>query len=160
MSGERRISPSPSSSHRCVGRRSSRCHRAKTPPTLRLLMKSRREGWRHEPLAPEECPLGSDSRALCIGVGLCRLPLAGTNRLHQLDALFASLQLFSLGTSISGPDVPWTLNVARFMAHLSDVTNNMIYDALGSILIGAVLMLFAFFLAKENRGSSYRRGNV
>ena len=27
----------------------------------------------------------------------------------------------------------------------------MIYDALASISIGAVLMLFAFFLAKENR---------
>lgn len=41
--------------------------------------------------------------------------------------------------------------IAAIGIYLSDVTNNMIYDALGSILIGAVLMLFAFFLAKENR---------
>ena len=38
--------------------------------------------------------------------------------------------------------------IAAIGIYLSDVTNNMIYDALGSILIGAVLMLFAFFLAK------------
>ena len=42
--------------------------------------------------------------------------------------------------------------IAAIGIYLSDVTNNMIYDALSSILIGAVLMLFAFFLAKENRG--------
>ncbi|MGA9166577.1 MAG: cation transporter, partial [Nitrososphaeraceae archaeon] len=41
--------------------------------------------------------------------------------------------------------------IAAIGIYLSDITNNMIYDALGSILIGAVLMLFAFFLAKENR---------
>ena len=41
--------------------------------------------------------------------------------------------------------------IAAIGIYLSDVTNNMIYDALGSILIGGVLMLFAFFLAKENR---------
>ncbi len=41
--------------------------------------------------------------------------------------------------------------IAAIGIYLSDVTNNMIYDALASISIGAVLMLFAFFLAKENR---------
>ncbi|HXW12102.1 MAG TPA: cation diffusion facilitator family transporter, partial [Nitrososphaeraceae archaeon] len=41
--------------------------------------------------------------------------------------------------------------IAAIGIYLSDVTNNMIYDALASISIGVVLMLFAFFLAKENR---------
>ena len=41
--------------------------------------------------------------------------------------------------------------IAAIGIYLSDVTNNMIYDAISSIAIGAVLMLFAFFLAKENR---------
>ena len=41
--------------------------------------------------------------------------------------------------------------IAAIGIYLSDVTNNMIYDALASIFIGGVLMLFAFFLAKENR---------
>jgi divalent metal cation (Fe/Co/Zn/Cd) transporter len=41
--------------------------------------------------------------------------------------------------------------IAAIGIYLSDVTNNVIYDAISSISIGAVLMLFAFFLAKENR---------
>ncbi|HEU4468130.1 MAG TPA: cation transporter [Nitrososphaeraceae archaeon] len=41
--------------------------------------------------------------------------------------------------------------IAAIGIYLTNVTNNMIYDALASISIGAVLMLFAFFLAKENR---------
>ncbi|HEY9399782.1 MAG TPA: cation diffusion facilitator family transporter [Nitrososphaeraceae archaeon] len=41
--------------------------------------------------------------------------------------------------------------IAAIGIYLSEVTNNMIYDAIASISIGAVLMLFAFFLAKENR---------
>ena len=42
--------------------------------------------------------------------------------------------------------------IAAIGIYLSDVTKDMIYDAYSSIAIGAVLMLFAFFLAKENRG--------
>jgi cation diffusion facilitator family transporter len=42
--------------------------------------------------------------------------------------------------------------IAAIGIYLSDVTKNMIYDAYSSIAIGVVLMLFAFFLAKENRG--------
>jgi len=41
--------------------------------------------------------------------------------------------------------------IAAIGIYLSDVTKNMIYDSYSSIAIGAVLMLFAFFLAKENR---------
>jgi cation diffusion facilitator family transporter len=41
--------------------------------------------------------------------------------------------------------------IAAIGIYLSEVTKNMIYDAYSSIAIGAVLMLFAFFLAKENR---------
>jgi cation diffusion facilitator family transporter len=42
--------------------------------------------------------------------------------------------------------------IAAIGIYLSEITNNMMYDAYSSIAIGAVLMLFAFFLAKENRG--------
>jgi len=35
---------------------------------------------------------------------------------------------------------------------LSDITGNAIYDAIASLFIGSILMFFAFFLAKENRG--------
>jgi cation diffusion facilitator family transporter len=35
---------------------------------------------------------------------------------------------------------------------LSDWTGNYIYDSISSLLIGSLLMFFAFFLAKENRG--------
>ncbi len=35
---------------------------------------------------------------------------------------------------------------------LSDITGNAIYDAIASLFIGGILMFFAFFLAKENRG--------
>ena len=42
-----------------------------------------------------------------------------TPSLTRWDALFASLQLFSMETSIQLDHVPWTLNVARFMAPLA-----------------------------------------
>jgi len=35
---------------------------------------------------------------------------------------------------------------------LTDVTGNTVYDAISSMIIGGLLMSFAFFLAKENRG--------
>jgi cation diffusion facilitator family transporter len=35
---------------------------------------------------------------------------------------------------------------------LSDITGNAVYDAIASLFIGGILMFFAFFLAKENRG--------
>ncbi|MDP9197372.1 MAG: cation diffusion facilitator family transporter [Thermoproteota archaeon] len=43
------------------------------------------------------------------------------------------------------------LGIAAVGLYLSDITGNTIYDALSSVAIGIVLMLFAFFLAKENR---------
>jgi cation diffusion facilitator family transporter len=43
------------------------------------------------------------------------------------------------------------LGIAAVGLYLSDLTGNTIYDALSSVAIGIVLMLFAFFLAKENR---------
>lgn len=42
--------------------------------------------------------------------------------------------------------------VAALGIFLTDITGNTVYDALSSIIIGCILMSFAFFLAKENRG--------
>lgn len=42
--------------------------------------------------------------------------------------------------------------IAAIGLYISDITGNTIYDALSSVAIGIILMLFAFFLAKENRG--------
>lgn len=42
--------------------------------------------------------------------------------------------------------------IAAVALLLSDITGNSVYDAIGSLLIGIVLMGFAIFLARENRG--------
>jgi cation diffusion facilitator family transporter len=42
--------------------------------------------------------------------------------------------------------------IAAIGIFLSDVTGNSVYDAISSLIIGGILMFFAFFLAKENRG--------
>jgi cation diffusion facilitator family transporter len=42
--------------------------------------------------------------------------------------------------------------IATVALFLSDITGNTAYDAIGSLLIGIVLMGFALFLARENRG--------
>ncbi len=42
--------------------------------------------------------------------------------------------------------------IAAVSLLLSDLTGNTAYDAIGSLLIGIVLMVFAIFLARENRG--------
>lgn len=41
--------------------------------------------------------------------------------------------------------------IAATAVFLSDMTGNLVYDAIGSLLIGIVLMAFAFFLARENK---------
>ena len=41
--------------------------------------------------------------------------------------------------------------IAGTAVYLSDITGNMAYDAIGSLLIGLTLMTFAFFLARENK---------
>jgi cation diffusion facilitator family transporter len=42
--------------------------------------------------------------------------------------------------------------IAAIGIFLSDITGNSVYDAVSSLIIGGILMFFAFFLAKENRG--------
>ncbi|MGD9532274.1 MAG: cation diffusion facilitator family transporter [Candidatus Nitrosocosmicus sp.] len=43
------------------------------------------------------------------------------------------------------------ITIAAIALYLSDITGNLMYDAVGSILIGCTLMAFAFFLARENK---------
>lgn len=42
--------------------------------------------------------------------------------------------------------------IAAIALSISFVTGDTIYDAMGSIIIGIMLMAFSFFLAKENKG--------
>ena len=42
--------------------------------------------------------------------------------------------------------------IAGIGIFLSNQTGNTIYDSISSLLIGAILMAFAFFLARENEG--------
>jgi len=44
------------------------------------------------------------------------------------------------------------IGIAAVGIFLTDITGNTVYDAISSIVIGVLLMSFAFFLAKENRG--------
>lgn len=44
------------------------------------------------------------------------------------------------------------ISVAAIGILLTDITGNTVYDAIISMIIGVLLMSFAFFLAKENRG--------
>ena len=44
------------------------------------------------------------------------------------------------------------IGIAALGIFLTDITGNTAYDAISSIIIGVILMAFAFFLAKENRG--------
>jgi cation diffusion facilitator family transporter len=41
--------------------------------------------------------------------------------------------------------------VAAVGIFLTEITGNSVYDAISSLIIGTILMLFAFFLAKENQ---------
>jgi cation diffusion facilitator family transporter len=43
------------------------------------------------------------------------------------------------------------ISIAGIGIFLSQMTGNMIYDAISSVAIGAILMFFAFFLARENK---------
>lgn len=44
------------------------------------------------------------------------------------------------------------IGIAALGILLTDLTGNTVYDAISSMVIGTILMSFAFFLAKENRG--------
>ena len=44
------------------------------------------------------------------------------------------------------------IGIAALGIFLSEMTGNTIFDAISSLAIGVILMTFAFFLAKENKG--------
>lgn len=41
--------------------------------------------------------------------------------------------------------------IAATALFISEITGNLVYDVIGSLLIGLMLMAFAFFLARENK---------
>lgn len=44
------------------------------------------------------------------------------------------------------------IGIAAVGIFLTDITGNIVYDSVSPIIIGILLMSFAFFLAKENKG--------
>ena len=55
-------------------------------------------------------------------------------------------------TTATAPTRTGPGGVAAIGILLTDITGNTQFDAISSIIIGSLLMAFAFFLAKENRG--------
>jgi len=96
-----------------------------------------------------------EGNALRIAFNLFRNTIQARGEKVNLHALFTEFQESKdpaiLTVMVEDSAALLGIAIAAIGIYLSDVTKNMIYDAYSSIAIGAVLMLFAFFLAKENR---------
>ena len=60
--------------------------------------------------------------------------------------------LMILATTYNGLLDTMAIAIAGIGIFLSNQTRNTIYDSISSLSIGAILMAFAFFLARENKG--------
>jgi len=60
--------------------------------------------------------------------------------------------LMILATTYNGLLGTMAIAIAGIGIFLSNQTRNTIYDSISSLSIGAILMAFAFFLARENKG--------
>ena len=99
---------------------------------------------------------GFEGNALRIAIGHFKKPIVERGEKVRLSNLFAEFKN-SKDTSILTVIVEDTaallgIGVATIGILLTDITGNTQYDAISSIIIGSLLMFFAFFLAKENRG--------
>lgn len=99
---------------------------------------------------------GFEGNALRIAIGHFKKPIVERGEKVKLSNLFVEFKN-SKDTSILTVIVEDTaallgIGVATIGILLTDITGNTQYDAISSIIIGSLLMFFAFFLAKENRG--------
>lgn len=97
-----------------------------------------------------------EGNALRIAIIHFKKPIAERGDMVRPSTLFAEFKN-SKDTSILTVIVEDTaallgIGVASIGIFLTDITGNTTYDAISSIAIGIILMSFAFFLAKENRG--------
>ena len=97
-----------------------------------------------------------EGNALRIALAQFKKPIVERGDKVRLSTLFAEFK-HSKDTSILTVVVEDTaallgIGVAAVGIFLTDITGNTFYDAVSSIIIGVLLMTFAFFLAKENRG--------
>ena len=97
-----------------------------------------------------------EGNALRIALVQFKKPIVERGDKVRLSTLFAEFK-HSKDTSILTVVVEDTaallgIGVAVVGIFLTDITGNTFYDAVSSIIIGVLLMTFAFFLAKENRG--------
>ena len=99
---------------------------------------------------------GFEGNALRIAIKQFKTPIlkrGGKVRFSTLYAEFKNSKDTSLLTVIVEDTAALLgIGVAAIGIFLTDITGNTVYDAISSIIIGALLMSFAFFLAKENRG--------
>ena len=97
-----------------------------------------------------------EANALRIAVNHFKAPIVargGKVRFSTLYAEFKNSKDTSLLTVIVEDTAALLgIGVAFIGILLTDITGNTFYDAISSIIIGILLMSFAFFLAKENRG--------
>lgn len=99
---------------------------------------------------------GFEGNALRIAIKQFKTPIVkrgGKVRFSTLYTEFKNSKDTSLLTVIVEDTAALLgIGVAATGIFLTDITGNTIYDAISSIIIGALLMSFAFFLARENRG--------
>ena len=97
-----------------------------------------------------------EANALRIAISHFKTPIVARGEKVRLSTLYSEFKN-SKDTSLLTVVVEDTaaligIAVAAIGILLTDITGNTVYDAISSIIIGALLMSFAFFLAKENRG--------
>jgi len=97
-----------------------------------------------------------EGNALRIAINQFKIPIIEQGEKVRLSTLYAEFKN-SKDTSLLTVIVEDTaallgIGVASVGIFLTDITGNTAYDAISSIIIGSLLMSFAFFLAKENRG--------
>lgn len=97
-----------------------------------------------------------EANALRIAISHFKAPIIERKEKVRLSTLYSEFKN-SKDTSLLTVVVEDTaaligIGVAAIGILLTDITGNTVYDAISSIIIGVLLMSFAFFLAKENRG--------
>ena len=95
-----------------------------------------------------------EGNALRIAINHFKAPVVACGEKVRLSTLYSEFKN-SKDTSLLTVVVEYTAALIGIavaaIGILTDLTGNTVYDAISSIVIGVLLMSFAFFLAKENR---------